>query len=121
MRRHPPPLLVLAPSLRGGCHPKRPPAVLTDPGRTAREHPPATATPEDQPINTGPDIQPLGRDNPTGEDFSVNDPSGENGPLEDVHFDYDQAVLSDQARAILEKHALWLQNHRQAEGTPEGH
>jgi peptidoglycan-associated lipoprotein len=113
--------VVLATVLLAGCHPKRPPAVLTDPGRTAREHPPATAMPEDQPINTGPDIQSIGRDNPTGEDFSVNDQSGENGPLEDVHFDYDQAVLSDQARAILEKHALWLQNHRQAKVTVEGH
>jgi len=121
MKRRIVPLVVLAGVLLVGCHPKRPPAVLTDPGRTAREHPPATATPEEQPINEGPDIRPLGRDNPTGEDFSVNDQSGENGPLEDVHFDYDKAELSDQARAVLEKHALWLQNHRQAKVTVEGH
>jgi peptidoglycan-associated lipoprotein len=121
MKRHIPFFLAAAVLLAGCPHTKRPPAVLSDPNRTAREHPPATATPEDQPINTGPDIQPLGRDNPAGEDFSVNDPSGENGPLEDVHFDYDHATLSDQARAILEKHALWMQNHRQAKVTVEGH
>jgi peptidoglycan-associated lipoprotein len=38
-----------------------------------------------------------------------------------VHFDYDRAELSDQARAILEKHALWLQNHRAAKVVVEGH
>ena len=101
-----------------------PPAVLTEPGHRsgAGAYPPATATPEpEQPVNTGPDIQTVGRDNPSGEDFSINDASGENGPLEDVHFEYDKAVLSDEARAILEKHALWLQNHRTARVTVEGH
>jgi peptidoglycan-associated lipoprotein len=119
MKRHILPLLLLALALAACGGKKRPPAVLTEPGRAP--HPPATAMPEDQPVSAGPDIQPLGRDNPTGEDFSVNDPSGENGPLEDVHFDYDRAELSDQARAILEKHALWLQNHRAAKVVVEGH
>ena len=96
--------------------------MLTDPGRPAASHPPATATPEpEQPVNEGPDIQQIGRDNPSGEDFSVTDASGENGPLEDVHFEYDAATLSDQARAVLEKHALWLQSHRQAKIMVEGH
>ena len=56
------------------------------------------------------------------EDFSVNDATtGEGGPLADVFFDYDQARLSDAARATLEKHALWLQNHRAAKVQIEGH
>ena len=55
------------------------------------------------------------------EDFSVNDATGEGGPLADVYFEYDQARLSDEARAILEKHALWLQNHRPAKVAIEGH
>src|SRR6266545_3664260 len=59
--------------------------------------------------------------NPSGEDFSVNDPSGENGPLEDIRFDYDKAEFNDVARATLEKHGLWLQNHRTAKVTVEGH
>ena len=64
----------------------------------------------------------MGSDNPSGEDFSVTDASGETGgPLEDVYFEYDGAALSDQARGVLEKHALWLQNHRAAKVTVEGH
>ena len=123
MKRHAVPLVLIALALLAGCGKKRPPAVLTEPGRRpVGSYPPATATPEpEQPVNTGPDIQPLGRENPTGEDFSVNDASGENGPLGDVHFDYDQANLGDQARAVLEKYALWLQNHRQAKVAVEGH
>jgi peptidoglycan-associated lipoprotein len=57
----------------------------------------------------------------TAEDFSISDPSGEGGPLADIHFDYDQATLSDEARGILEKHALWMQNHREARVLVEGH
>jgi peptidoglycan-associated lipoprotein len=55
------------------------------------------------------------------EDFPLSDPSGEGGPLADIHFEFDQAALTDQARATLEKHALWLQNHREARVTVEGH
>jgi peptidoglycan-associated lipoprotein len=121
MKRHSIPLVLGALVLLAACGgKKRPPAVLTDPAHAA--HPPATATPEpEQPVTEGPDIRAVGSDNPTGEDFSVNDPSGENGPLEDIYFEYDKADLSDQARAILEKHALWLQNHRAAKVTVEGH
>lgn len=124
MKRHPVALVLIALVLLAGCGKKRPPAVLTEPGHRpgAGDYPAANATPEpEQPVNAGPDIQAIGRDNPSGEDFSVNDATGENGPLEDVHFDYDQANLGDQAHAILEKHALWLQNHRQAKVTIEGH
>jgi len=124
MKRTALPLLLVALALLSGCGgKKRPPAVLTEPpgGRTGA-YPPATATPEpEQPVNTGPDIQAVGRDNPAGEDFTVNDASGENGPLEDVHFEYDKADLGDEARGLLEKHALWLQNHRAAKVTIEGH
>ena len=119
MKRHTFAVVFVALALLAGCGKKRPPAVLTDPGRTT---PTATATPEpEEPVNTGPDIQSVGRDNPSGEDFSVTDAGGEIGPLDDVYFDYDQAALGDQARAVLEKHALWLQNHRAAKVTVEGH
>jgi peptidoglycan-associated lipoprotein len=119
--RHTLPLALVLLSLLAGCGPKRKPAIVTEPpGRGTRSG--GTANPEpEQPVNTGPDIQSVGRDNPTGEDFTVNDASGENGPLEDVHFEYDKADLGDEARAILEKHALWLQNHRPAKVTIEGH
>jgi peptidoglycan-associated lipoprotein len=123
MKRHSIALTLALLALLGGCGKKRPPAVLTDPGsRPTAEQPAATATPEpESPVDSGPDIQAIGRDNPSGEDFSVSDPSGEGGPLEDVHFEYDEAILTDQARAILERHALWLQNHRAAKVTVEGH
>ena len=116
------PLLAL--SFMAGCGgSKRKPAVTTDAARPlpAPARPmPETTLPE-QPIDAGPDVQPMTDESARAEDFSVSDPSGEGGPLEDVHFAYDQAQLSDQARAILERHALWLQNHRAAKVTIEGH
>jgi peptidoglycan-associated lipoprotein len=109
-------LAVVAPLLLTGCGKKRPP-VTSKP--TARATP--SPTPTQEPWPTGPDIRPVDEGQTTGEDFSVSDPSGEGGPLADIHFDYDQAALTDEARAILEKHALWLQNHREAKVLVEGH
>ena len=101
---------------------KRPPAVTTDAGRTAPARPSPTPPPwPDVPVDAGPDVQPMAEDAARAEDFSVNDPSGEGGPLADIYFEYDQARLTDEARAILEKHALWLQNHRSAKVAIEGH
>ena len=54
-------------------------------------------------------------------DFAVSDASGEGGPLTDIYFDYDQATLSDAARAALEKHARWIQARPTARITVEGH
>jgi peptidoglycan-associated lipoprotein len=68
-------------------------------------------------VESGPDLAPVDQD-----DFSVSDPAtGEGGPLSDIQFDYDQSSLTDAARATLEKHALWLQGHREARVTVEGH
>ena len=74
------------------------------------------------PVDGGPDLAPFDADAASSEDFSISDPlTLEGGPLEDVLFDLDQATLSDQGRATLERHALWLQNHRAAQVTVEGH
>ena len=74
------------------------------------------------PVDNGPDLAPLDADAARSEDFSITDPTTlEGGPLEDVLFELDQATLSDRGRAILERHALWLQNHRAARVTVEGH
>lgn len=102
---------------------KRPPAVTTDGGRSALAPRPSPTPPPwpDVPVDAGPDVQPMADDAARAEDFSVNDASGEGGPLADVYFAYDQARLGDEARAVLEKHALWLQNHRAAKVTVEGH
>jgi peptidoglycan-associated lipoprotein len=102
---------------------KRPPNVASGDVRGGRG---ATgrSTPSEVPlpVDGGPDVAPLDADAASSEDFSISDPATlEGGPLADVLFGYDQATLSDEARAILEKHALWLQNHRSAKVTVEGH
>ena len=118
-------LLALIPmvAMGTGCRgKKRPPAVTTDTRATTPPRPsPTPPAWPDVPVEAGPDVLPMAEDATRAEDFSVNDASGEGGPLADVYFDYDQARLSDQARGILEKHALWLQNHRSAKIAIEGH
>jgi peptidoglycan-associated lipoprotein len=42
-------------------------------------------------------------------------------PLEDVFFEYDQAELSDSARASLQKNADWLRKWLSTTVTVEGH
>ena len=107
---------VLAPLLLlTACGKKRPPVVTSKPTSTTPIPPPPEIT------ETGPDIRPVDEGQAMGEDFAVSDPSGEGGPLADIHFDYDQSSLTDEARATLEKHALWLQNHREAKVMVEGH
>jgi peptidoglycan-associated lipoprotein len=94
---------------------KRPPAAGTAPPAA----PPVETQPSDapQPMDTGPDVAPVDSDS-----FTVSDPeSGEGGPLADIHFEYDQTGLTEEARGILEKHALWLQGHREARVLVEGH
>jgi peptidoglycan-associated lipoprotein len=109
-------LAVFAPLLLTACGKKRPPVTSGPPPRTA---PSPVATPDI--TDTGPDVRPVDESQAMGEDFAVSDPSGEGGPLSDIHFDYDQATLTDEARATLEKHALWMQNHRAAKVLVEGH
>src|SRR6185503_9790034 len=116
------PLLVLG--ALAGCHgKKRKPAVVTDPsGRnTAGARPSPLPDPFPSPTDAGPDVAALPPETPRAEDYSVTDASGEGGPLADIHFDLDQSNLGDEARGILEKHALWLQSHRDAKVTIEGH
>jgi peptidoglycan-associated lipoprotein len=62
-------------------------------------------------------MQPLGQEGVGGENFD----SDEGGPLADIQFEYDKASLTDTAKGILEKHALWLQAHRDAKVRVEGH
>ena len=116
-------VLAVAASLAAGCGgKKRPPAVSTAPtssGESAGRSLPTEVPPAGEP---GPDVRSLGAEAARGEDFTVSDAeTGEGGPLEDVHFEYDSPNLTDQARSVLEKHALWLQNHRGAKVLVEGH
>ena len=105
---------------------KRPPAVATDrraPGAaapTARQRRRRSRT---QPVDAGPDVAARRRRRrAAAEDFSVSDAE----PARAARWPTSASTttrptLSDEARATLEKHALWLQNHRAAKVTVEGH
>jgi hypothetical protein len=109
MKRHSVSVVLVALVLLAGCGgAKRKPAVLTDPAA----RPSAGAYPPPPPLRSrssrsrrDPDTTAIpSRWSRAAEDFTPNDASGENGPLEDIRFDYDRAELSDAARATLEKH-----------------
>ena len=116
-------VLAAAASLASGCGGKRrPPAVSTAPPSDSEPAGRTQPTEVPRPVDTGPDVSALGAEAARGEDFTVSNPeTGEGGPLPDIHFEYDSANLTDQARSTLEKHALWLQNHRDAKVLVEGH
>jgi peptidoglycan-associated lipoprotein len=116
-------MLVMVASLAAACGgKKRPPAVSTAPPSTSDSGGRTLPTEVPAPVETGPDVSSLGAETARGEDFTISNPdTGEGGPLEDIHFEYDSANLTDQARSMLEKHALWLQSHRDAKVLVEGH
>lgn len=119
MKRHTMALLLTAAALAACGGKQRPPVLTTASGGEGAE---GTTLPRKvQPVETGLDVQPVRDHAPSGEDFLVSDPSSEAGPLADIHFDYDRADLTDEARSVLERHALWLQSHRAARVTIEGH
>ncbi len=113
--------LVVALAACGGK--KRPPVLATTPGG---EKAPAQTTeqPPAQPVEEGPDVRAVGPEGAAGADIQGGTPSAvteSSSPLADIHFELDSAALSDQARATLEKHALWLQGRRDVKVTIEGH
>ncbi len=103
-----------------GCNPKRKPALAAPPPDASD-----TARGSGDTTVSQPDVQAVGGGDLTaGSDFADTSSltsSGEGGPLADVHFEYDSAALDDQARATLDRHAVWLQTHRDAKVTIEGH
>jgi peptidoglycan-associated lipoprotein len=115
-------LLFAAAALAAACGgSKRPPVLTTAPGgETGPPRDAAPARPTSAPVDPGPDVRAMGDDGASSSDFPTSD-GGEGGPLADVRFEYDRATLTDEARATLEKHALWLQGHRNAKVTVEGH
>jgi peptidoglycan-associated lipoprotein len=124
VRRHPLPsvaalaLVFVAAACAGN---RRPPAVSTAPGE-GQGSAPSAASPATQPVDEGPDVRAVGEGYPTGTDLSSGEAgSAEAGPLADVHFDFDSAALTEEARRQIEQHALWLQNHRDVRVTLEGH
>lgn len=95
---------------------KRPPVVAGQPG--ARATIPATHTPV-QPVNEGPDFPPIEGGGPASGEPGIY--GLESSPLADIHFDFDQSALTEEARAILGKHATWLQGHPGVRVAVEGH
>ena len=112
-------VLALAASLLAGCHHKRPPVVSTTPDDEASAG--GRRPGRGQHVDAGPDVKPVDNERALGEHFAVSDASGEGGRLPDIYFEFDRASLTDEARATLEKNALWLQNHREARVIVEGH
>ena len=115
--------VVILAALVSSCGPpKRPPNVATGNARGGTGSGRSMPTEAPLPVESGPDVAAVDSYGTRSEDFPVTDPETlEGGPLDDILFDYDQATLSDAARATLEKHALWLQNHRSAKVMVEGH
>jgi peptidoglycan-associated lipoprotein len=75
-----------------------------------------------QPIDEGPDVRAVGGEGTRGTDIESGAlGTGEGSPLADIHFELDSAALTEEARATLEKHALWLQGRRDVNVTIEGH
>jgi peptidoglycan-associated lipoprotein len=116
-------LLFAAVALATACGgSKRPPVLTSAPGGDADAGRGRDATPRSSStLDSGPDVRAMSGDATSSSDFPSSETLGEGGPLADVHFELDRATLTDEAKATLEKHALWLQGHRDARVTVEGH
>jgi len=103
---------------------KRPPALASPEGMTAGgSTPTGEETVPAQPVDEGPDVMAVEGDYATGSDLGTDYETTyeEGSPLADIHFDYDSAALTEEARGMLERHAVWLQTRRDVEVTIEGH
>jgi peptidoglycan-associated lipoprotein len=115
-------VLALAVSLAACGGKKRPPALASPEGIT----PGASATGDTmpaQPLDEGPDVLAVEGEYATGSDLDADYAATyeEGSPLADIHFEYDSAALTEQTRATLERHAVWLQTRRGLRVTIEGH
>jgi peptidoglycan-associated lipoprotein len=111
------PVLILI-ALAACGSPKRPPVVTTTSGGSGGAGS-TTVAPPPEVITEGPDVQAVDGAGVGGTSFS--DESGEGGPLTDIHFEYDSAVLTDEARGVLERHAAWMKAHSGLRIAVEGH
>ena len=112
-------------SLLGGCGgKKRPPVLGTTPGGEGAGA--ATETEAQVPeeaLDEGPDVRAVEGEGAAGADIAGGalGMEGASSPLADIRFELDSASLTDEGRATLEKHALWLQERRNVRVTVEGH
>jgi peptidoglycan-associated lipoprotein len=113
-------LLVLVTAALAACGGKRPPVVATTAGGTgAGSRAGASTGAGTQTIDEGPDIRAV--DQGAIGESQLSDESGEGGPLVDIHFDYDESSLNDEARATLGQHAAWIKAHPGLKISVEGH
>ncbi len=110
-------LVILALAACGGT--KRPPVVATSAGGASGSGSHGTTAPPPEVVSEGPDIRAVDGSG-LGQE-ALSDESGEGGPLADIHFDYDQSSLTDEARATLERHATWIGAHAGLRISVEGH
>ena len=109
-------------ALACACGGKRPPALATAaPGEQGGASSNRTSRAPAEPLPEGPDLRPIQGEGASGSDITGGAFAGEDGPLADIHFELDSAALTDQARSVLEKHALWLQGQRDVRVIIEGH
>ncbi len=99
-------------------HGKRRPA-LAAPGEGVSVPLASEETIPAQPVDEGPDLWPIESDYPAVSDMDANLPEG--SPFPDIHFAYDSAALSAEARSILNRHAAWLRSRPEARVVIEGH
>ncbi|HXV62221.1 MAG TPA: OmpA family protein [Vicinamibacteria bacterium] len=102
---------LLALGWMAGCGGKsdRPPATTSGPPRSTTAPRPVTTPSDVNRIDEGAsDDSLLSLDDPDNIHGRTLEQINENSPLEDVRFEYDSAVLSDAARATLDRHAEWL-------------
>jgi len=115
-------VLALAFSLAACGGKKRPPALASPEGISPGASEYGDTMPA-QPLDEGPDVLAVEGEYATGSDLDTDYTTTyeEGSPLADIHFEYDSAALTEQTRATLERHAVWLQTRRGLRVTIEGH
>ncbi len=115
-------VLALALSLAACGGKKRPPALASPEGITPGASEYGDTMPA-QPLDEGPDVLAVEGEYAAGSDLDADYTTTyeEGSPLADIHFEYDSAALTEQTRATLERHAVWLQTRRGLRVTIEGH
>lgn len=106
-----------------GGRAERPPVVTTTepPPATTTVPQPMPAPQEDVSEDANGDLIAMESSDPLGIRALDIETINERQPLEDVHFDFDSAVLSPEARATLDSHAELLETYSSMEILIEGH
>ncbi len=103
------------------CSTHRPPAVSTTPRGGQEGDSEANKHAERNEGDLGPGIETIEPEGPTGSDIPLDAANEAQGPLADIHFEFDQATLTEEARGTLGGHATWLKARPSVAVTIEGH